>query len=444
MHKPLEKQKHAYWHLKNDKVRYVFYGGAAGGGKTWLGCEWLMMCGYELPGSRWFIGRNNLKDTRESVVITWSKVAKSHGFTAYRLHDNGIRFTNGSEIVFLDLTFYPRKDPLFERFGSKEFTGGWIEEAGEVHQKAYEVLKSRVGRHLNSHFKVPPKILITMNPKKNWVYSEVYKPWKENKLPENTAFVQSLPKDNKELPESYIESLHAIKDKALKERLLFGNWEYDDDPDALILYDKIIDSFDNDYIQPGPGRFLTCDVAMYGSDKFVIGGWSGFVLQDKVIMPKSGGKQVIDAIKRMQSNYQIPASNIIYDSDGVGAFIGGPGGFIPGAIAYNSNARPLKVLGKPDNYENLKTQLYYKMAERINEGGYWLKALNETGIRDECIEELEQVKSRDSDDDKTLKLIKKESVKESIGRSPDLSDMISMREYFELIPKPQARRSALI
>ena len=147
-----EKQRLAYNYLRDDDYTYITYGGGGGGGKSWLGCEWLMQCGYNLPDTRWFIGRNNLKDCRESVLVTWRLVANYYGFTSYKISNDSIRFDNGSEVIFLDLTFYPKKDPLYERFGSKEFTGGWIEEAGEVHFLAFEVLKSRIGRYNNVRY----------------------------------------------------------------------------------------------------------------------------------------------------------------------------------------------------------------------------------------------------------------------------------------------------
>ena len=198
------KQLLAYRHLADPRIRYVVYGGAAGGGKSWLGCDWLMRCCWAFPKTRWFVGRNNIKDSRESVLVTFGKVADSYGFTDYRITDDGIKFTNGSEIVLLDLTFYPQKDPMFERLGSKEFTGGWIEEAGEVHYMAYEVLKSRIGRHLNEEYGLEAKMLITCNPKKNWLYKHFYKPHIDGTLPKDCAFVQALVYDN-----PFIARLHS-------------------------------------------------------------------------------------------------------------------------------------------------------------------------------------------------------------------------------------------
>ena len=227
------KQLLAFKYLADPSVRYLCYGGAAGGGKSWLGCDWLLRCGHSFPGTRWFIGRKNIKDSRESVLVTFDKVARFHGYTAYKKNDDGIKFANGSEIILLDLTFYPKIDPLFERLGSKEFTGGWIEEGGEVHHLAFEVLKSRIGRHLNEEYGLEPKMLITCNPKKNWIYKQIYRPWKQGTLRSDTRFVQALVYDNPFISQDYIDTLESIESRTMRWRRLAGDWEYEDNKNAL-------------------------------------------------------------------------------------------------------------------------------------------------------------------------------------------------------------------
>jgi phage terminase large subunit len=90
---------------------------------------------------------------------------------------------------------------------------------------------------------------------------------------------------------------------------------------------------------------------------------------------------------------------------------------------------------KKENYVNLKTQCYYKMSKRINDHGIAINTENPQ-IKEWIIEELEQVKAKDVDKDKKLSIIGKDEIKERIGRSPDFSDMMAMREWFELMPKP--------
>ena len=143
------RQRLALSKLFDHETAFLLYGGGAGGGKSVLGCMWLYLSCIEYPNTRWFIGRDSLTDTRESVLVTWSWMCQHFGFKGWKYVDNKIQFANGSAILFLDLSYYPQKDPLFERFGSKEFTGGWNEKEKEVKFDAFDTLKTRIGRYNN-------------------------------------------------------------------------------------------------------------------------------------------------------------------------------------------------------------------------------------------------------------------------------------------------------
>lgn len=424
-YQPLRTQREAYYYLKDRTTNYILYGGFAGGGKSHLGCEWLMLSGYYLPGTRWFIARNEIKKSRQSVLYTWSEVAKIHEFqNQYTFSNDVIRFKNGTEIELIDIAFLPIKDPLYERFGSLNFTGGWIEEAGESYERAFEVLKSRIGRWKNKELDIPLKILLTCNPKKNYLYKDFYKPFINGTLDENKAVILSSWEDNKQnLPKEYLDVLNSIKDPQLKERLLKGNWEYDSDPNSLVTYDAILDCFTN--IPPrNKNRYITADVALRGSDKFVVGVWDGLTLIDYCIIDKSDGKEVIDKINEFKAKYRIRNSNICYDADGVGGFVGG---FFPNSKEFHNGSKPLYG----ENYENLKSQCGYKLASLINSGDIAIRAKTESE-KTYIIEELEQLKSREVDDDRKLKLIKKDQIKALLKRSPDVLDIMIMRMFFEI------------
>jgi phage terminase large subunit len=171
------------------------------------------------------MGRNELKRLMASSYVSFTKVCKHHKIpkTDWKLNGqyNYIEFKNGSRIDLLDLAYKPT-DEMYERLGSLEYTGGFIEEVSEVKFKAFDVLKSRIGRHLNKELSLPPKMLLTCNPNKNWLYRVFYKPWKKGELESKYAFVQSLYKDNPHTADEYEEALSDITDYATRQRLKSG------------------------------------------------------------------------------------------------------------------------------------------------------------------------------------------------------------------------------
>jgi hypothetical protein len=427
---PTYKQHLCYEALKDPKTDIVFLGGGAGGGKSWAICESRLINALRFPGYKSYIGRDELTRLMSSTYETWCKVCNYHKVYKDKYwHLNGqyhyIQFENGSRIDLLDLKYLP-SDPMYERFGSMEFTDGAIEEAGEVHFLAYDVLKSRVGRHMNKELGIKPTTLITGNPKKNWTYTEFYKPYREGTLPENIVFIQSLYMDNEYTAEDYGKQLALMKDKANKERLMFGNWEYDSDLNTLMDYDNITDLFTN-VVDTGH-KYIVCDVAGQGVDSTVIHLWEGKKLIKRFEFKKLDIPSVAQKIKDLAFREVVPYSRIIVDSDGLGV---GVADILKGCKRYIANSTPFK--GKDhivEPFMNLKAQCSYKLADEVNSHQISID-IQDKQTQDKIIEELEQIKSKDTDKDSKYKIVPKEEVKEIIGRSPDDGDCLVMRMYFE-------------
>lgn len=73
------KQEEALRILTDNTHTEFLYGGAAGGAKSWTGCSWLAFMSMSYPGTKWFIGREELKRLRESTLITFFKVCSQYG-----------------------------------------------------------------------------------------------------------------------------------------------------------------------------------------------------------------------------------------------------------------------------------------------------------------------------------------------------------------------------
>lgn len=206
--------------------------------------------------------------------------------------------------------------------------------------------------------------------------------------------------------------------------------EGDIDRARLIDDDAIQDLKTNNHVKQGK-KYLTCDIAFEGSDKFVIGVWSGFVLIDLIAIEKSKPNEVEQIIKKTALKYGVMKSAIIFDADGVGGFLSG---YLAGAKEFKGGSAPIKQNSDKQDYQNLRSQCYFNMSRRINEGGMWIKC-DVSKYWSDLMEDLESVKNRSLDTDNKLSILKKEEIKKIIGRSPDFSDMLMMREAFELVPK---------
>lgn len=420
------KQSAALDFLEDSMTSELFYGGAAGGGKSILISYWLLKNCIRYPGSRWLLGRKLLKVLKQTTLLSFFKVAKMQGCeSAYTYHEQKgeIKFANGS-VIFLKQLFYKPSDPEVDELGSLEITGAAIDEVPEVDEKVFEIIKSRC-RHDLDRFGLIPKILVCGNPRKNWTHRYFWKRFKDGCLPDYVQFIRALVTDNPDISPHYIAQLEKMKG-SLRERLLLGNFDYDDDENALFDFDAVNDLFSNIHIEEGDDWYLTCDVALQGSDDFVLGAWKGMVLKKVRQFPKLNGKEAVDKIAEIKREFGVRNSNIVFDADGVGGYIGG---FFPGAIEFHNGAKP----HGGDNYRNLKSQCFYTLAELVSTGKIFI-ADTSSWLPDRVTEELGAIKKYKADSDGKLMVEPKEVVRRALGHSPDVADMLAMRMYF--VKKP--------
>lgn len=434
-----EKQKLAAKYWIDDTVNDIVYGGSKGSGKSFLGAALIFGDALLYPGTFYFIARKSLNDLRKFTIPTILKVFEQWGigekYYTFNGQDSFFKLYNGSQVFLFEASYMP-SDELYERFGSREMTRGWIEEAGEVDEAAKNNLAASLGRMKNDTYNLVPKLLQTCNPSKNYLYRDYFLKHEIGTLEPHKRFIQALPQDNKKLPKEYLPNLNRVLSPAQKQRLLHGNWRYDDDPATLIEYDKIIDIFTNNGVPEGK-RYITADIARLGGDRIVIIEWNGW--RGKVHAYKQQGLDVTGSlIEDIRYRLNIGLSNVIVDEDGVG---GGIVDFMK-FKGFVNNARPLpspngprdaKGNPIPENFDNLKSQCYFRLADRINKNGIYLECETDE-VKQLIIEELEQVKQKSLDSDLKKGVIPKDKVKESLGRSPDFADTLMMREYFELRP----------
>ena len=420
-----------YW--LDPEVSDIGYGGSKGSAKSHTGASLIFGDALIYPGTHHFIARKKLNDLRKFTQPTIIEVLTDWGvderYYTFNGQDNYYTLYNGSKVFLLEAAYLP-SDPDFERFGSIQMTRGWCEEIGEFHPKAKAMLQATIGRWKNDLYNLPGKMLCTMNPTKGFAYEDYYLANKENRLPAYRKFVQALPTDNKMLPKNYIRDLlRALKndEKSIK-RLVYGDWEYDDNPYSLHDYDSICNLFTNSFIKEAGQKYLTADIAYMGADVFVIMIWHGFVIKKVYAIDKIDETAIGAKIKDIAEEHKIPYSNIVYDADGLRKFTANSLSKLQAAKAFVNNSKPLK----DQQYKNLKTECAFLLAGAIKEGLIFIEDL---AFKRQIMADLEQICREPTDDEGKIKLESKKKFKERTGRSPDFFDAMLMRFIFELKPK---------
>lgn len=422
-----DKQREVMALWSDTEVSEIVYGGSKGSGKSFLGCSLMLGMALMYPNTFYFIARKSLADLTRFTLPSIYEVMDiwniSPAYYNYNGSGNYFEFNNGSRIYLIHAAYRP-SDPQYQRFGSMQMTQGWIEEAGEFTKDAKDNLAATVGRWKNDIYNIPAKLLMTCNPSNNFLYGDYYKPFRDGTQKPWVRFVRALPTDNKMLPKGYVEHLSRTLSPVQYRRLVLGEWEFDDSPEWLVSYDAVCDIFTNEHILEEGLSYISTDLAGKGRDKWVVSTWIGDVGRIPIIQSHSEGKEMEEKLRDISISLDIPRSRIVADADGLGFYLES---YFKGINEFHGGSRAVH----PDMYFNLKTECGYKLAEKINKRQ--IRLICDAKTQEQIKEELVLLRASTLDSSVRRQLIPKSRMKELYGgKSPDVLDVLMMRQIFDI------------
>jgi hypothetical protein len=258
---------------------------------------------------------------------------------------------------------------------------------------------------------------------------------------ENKALLKENP--------AYLGNLMA-QDEEEKARLLDGNWKISVRKECLFSAICVTNMFSNAYPSNTNQRYITVDAARFGEDFCTIWIWYGWKVIKLLVLTKCDAQEAVDVIEKERIRYNITKGKVIVDQDGVGGGVVKLGRYIGFSGGNPAMIEPGTFI--KENYENLKTQFYYRFSERVNNDevamplsndnvvidGYFGVKMKYKGkivdVRDLIRQDFRAIERRDIDHEGKKRINTKAEQKTKLGgRSPDFSDGASLRVYFEFV-----------
>lgn len=222
--------------------------------------------------------------------------------------------------------------------------------------------------------------------------------------------------------------------------------EYVENAGSLFKYTALVDMFSNTITKTNE-KYLIIDVADDGSDKTVFSFWQGLELYRLEQFARLNTESIINQTREYASSDRIPFSQIAVDAIGVGAGVASSS-MLDGIVGYKSSYGAIRTDEDPTRlpnvhyrekatltteYANLRSQCVFTLADRVNNHNIAVK-VEDLRVKEAIIEELALYQDASKGDGKRMPT-QKDDVKALLGRSPDLSDTLVMRMYFEIRAK---------
>ncbi len=204
-----------------ERHRYVGYGGARGGGKSWSVRTKAKLLALRYPGIRLLIVRRSYPELINNHINTLRQ--ECLGVAKYNDRDKVLRFLNGSVIDFM----YCERDRDLDRLQGVEYDVIFLDEATQLSEYQMRAIAACL-RGVNSF---PKRMYFTCNPGgQGHAYIKrvfIDRRFENGENPEDYVFIQALVQDNKALMDAqpeYVAQLEALPGH-LREMWLEGRWD---------------------------------------------------------------------------------------------------------------------------------------------------------------------------------------------------------------------------
>jgi len=217
----LESPQPAQQPFFDARERFVCYGGARGGGKSWCVRQKSILMAARWAGIRILIMRRTLVELRENHIRILR--AQLNGVADYKATDKAFEFPNGSLIAF----GYCDSESDVDQYQGQEYDVIFMDEATHFTEYQYSTLTACL-RGVNDF---PKRMYLTCNPGgvgHAWVKRLfIDRQFKKGERPEDYVFFKALVTDNRILMEKdpeYVRRLDNLP-SGLREAWRDGNWD---------------------------------------------------------------------------------------------------------------------------------------------------------------------------------------------------------------------------
>ena len=202
-------------------TKHVGFGGARGGGKSWVVRLKAILLALFFAGIKILIVRRTFPELVNNHINPLREML--HGIARYNKTEKVFSFPNGSTIKF----GYCNNDKDLDQYQGAEYDVIFLDEATQLQEMWIKKITACV-RGVNNF---PKRIYYTCNPggASHGYFKRLFidKQYEDGEDPEDYTFIQSLVTDNKALMASqpdYIKQLEALPPK-LREAWLYGRWD---------------------------------------------------------------------------------------------------------------------------------------------------------------------------------------------------------------------------